>query len=201
MEVLIKEMESGHIPEVVKVHLESFEGFFLSFLGPAFLRELYASLMKDPFGICLVAQNENAVLGFAAGTTRSSGVYSRLFRQRIFRFSLAAAPAIIKRPSIVPRLIRGITDPHGQANSALNRGTLMSIAVLPGEQRRGIGHELVRKFLEEASLAGNNKVDLTTDRYDNESANRFYQKLGFRIESSFWTPKGPEMNRYVIDLE
>ena len=76
MEVLIKEMESGHIPDVIKVHLESFEGFFLSFLGPAFLRELYTSLIMDPFGNCLVAQNEDAVLGFAAGTTRSSGVYS-----------------------------------------------------------------------------------------------------------------------------
>ena len=63
-EVLIKEMDSGYIPEVIKVHLESFEVFFLSFLGPAFLRELYASLIKDPFGICRVAQNENAVLGF-----------------------------------------------------------------------------------------------------------------------------------------
>ena len=201
MEVLIKEMESGHIPEVVKVHLKSFEGFFLSFLGPAFLRELYASLIKDPYRICLVAQKDTAVLGFAAGTIRASGVYSRLFRQRIFRFGLAAVPAIIKQPSIFPRLIRGITDPHGQADSALNRGALMSIAVLPREQRGGIGHELVRRFLEEASLAGSNQVDLTTNRYDNENTNRFYQKLGFRIESSFRTPEGLEMNRYVIDLE
>ena len=77
----------------------------------------------------------------------------------------------------------------------------MSIAVLPREQRGGIGHELVRRFLEEASLAGSNQVDLTTNRYDNENTNRFFQKLGFRIESSFSTPEGLEMNRYVIDLE
>jgi ribosomal protein S18 acetylase RimI-like enzyme len=200
METLIKEMEEGQISSVVAVHLESFQGFFLSFLGPAFLRELYSSMLEDKDGICLVALDHDKVVGFVAGTTRSSGVYSRLLRQRLIRFCAAAVPAVLKRPSILPRLFRGITDPHGEPASDLNRGTLMSIAVLPAEQGKGIGQKLVGAFLEKVSLEGIGQVDLTTDKENNEDANLFYRQLGFRMERTFTTREGRVMNQYLIDL-
>lgn len=201
MDYLIKEMEEEQISSVVAVHLAGFQGFFLSFLGPAFLRQLYSSLIEDKYGVCFVAVDTNGVVGFVAGTTRSSGVYSRLLRQSLIKFSLAVIPAVLKRPSIVPRLFRGINDPHGEPISDSNRGTLMSITVLPDEQGKGIGQKLVRAFLKQASTQGVGQVDLTTDQDDNESTNLFYRQLGFRLERSFRTPEGRGMNQYAIDLD
>ena len=114
MESMIVEMRKDHINEVVQVHLAGFEEFFLSVLGPAFLRELYLSLLEDAEGICLVAIEGERVLGFVAGTSRSSGVYSRLLRQRFTRFCLAAVPAVLKQPAILPRLVNRLRGSPGE---------------------------------------------------------------------------------------
>ena len=201
METMIKEMRKEDIPGVVAVHLAGFEGFFLSVLGPAFLRELYFSLTEDLHGICLVAMEQDRVLGFVAGTSKSSGVYSRLLRQRLVRFCLAAVPAVLKQPAIVPRLINRIRSPHGEGAPTLSRGTLMSIAVHPSQQGKGIGQVLVRDFLERAAQAGCKEVDLTTDKEQNELVNHFYKQQGFRLERTFTTPEGRRMNQYLIELE
>jgi len=50
----ICQMQLTDIDSVVKIHLSSFEGFFLSFLGEAFLKELYAGILAEPSGICFV---------------------------------------------------------------------------------------------------------------------------------------------------
>lgn len=195
-------MNQGHVPQVVDVHLAGFAGFFLSFLGPSFLRELYSSLIGDPYGVCLVALDAaDEVVGFAAGTSKSSGVYSRLLRQRLIPFALAVLPAILKKPAILPRLWRGITNPQSQPASDQKRGRLMSIAVDPPQQGKGIGKLLVKDFLELISQRGVHQVDLTTDKVDNQATNLFYQRLGFIIERSYTTPEGREMNQYLIDLE
>lgn len=201
MNYSIQSMDRRHVPDVVAVHLESFQGFFLSILGPAFLRELYLSLLGAADGICLAATDGDRVLGFVAGTSRSSGVYSRLLRQRLVRFCLAALPAVLKQPALVPRLINRLRDAHGEGSSTPGRGTLMSIAVSPAQQGKGLGQSLVQGFLERAALAGCREVDLTTDKEENDTVNHFYRQQGFRLERTFTTPEGRVMNQYLIELE
>ena len=87
-----------------------------------------------------------------------------------------------------------------QVTAENDRGTLMSIAVLPGKQNKGIGHLLTKAFLEEAKERGLRQVDLTTDKLNNGSVNAFYLREGFYLSRSFVTPEGREMNEYVINL-
>ncbi len=61
-----------------------------------------------------------------------------------------------------------------EASKADYQGTLMSIAVLPSCQGKGIGTALVKAFLEEAYLRGLKRVVLTTDRSGNDAVNHFY---------------------------
>ena len=133
------------------------------------------------------------------GTAQPSGFYGRLLRYRWWRFTLVSLLPIIKRPAIVPRLFRAFTKPK-TAKHEEYRGTLMSIAVLPEVQNKGIGQMLVQAFLEEGVKRGLQKIDLTTDRDDNAAANRFYQKLGFVCARTFTTPEERAMNEYVIVL-
>ena len=87
-----------------------------------------------------------------------------------------------------------------QADPGEGCATLMSIAVLPEAQGHGAGKALVCAFLEEAARRGSKHVNLTTDRDSNDSTNRFYQKLGFRLHRTYTTPEGRAMNEYRIDL-
>jgi ribosomal protein S18 acetylase RimI-like enzyme len=195
----IKRMVPADVSAVVQVHLDSFLGFFLTFLGPAFLRELYVATLTDSSGISFVAEDGQGICGFVAGTAQPSGFYRRLLRRRWWRFALAAVLPVLKRPSIIARLLRAFSMP-GQVTQQEKRGTLMSIAVLPEAQGRGIGQALVKAFLEEATRRCLRQVDLTTDRNNNEATNRFYQNLGFSCESTFTTSEGRVMNEYVVSL-
>lgn len=196
---MIRTMNENDIEAVVQVHMKSFSSFFLTFLGAAFLRELYAATLADPSGICFVAVNGKNICGFVTGTSQPSGFYRRLLQSRWLHFALASAIPVIKKPSIVPRLVRAFTMPE-IVTQQKGRGTLMSIAVLPETQGKGIGWDLVRSFLAEAARHGVCRIDLTTDRNNSETTNRFYHKLGFTCERSFVTPEGRAMNEYIIDV-
>lgn len=188
------------VGRIVAVHLRSFRGFFLSSMGPAFLHQLYAAILQDPTGIEFVAVRGDEVLGFVAGTSQSAGFYRRLIRRRWWRFALASMPAFLRRPWILRRLARAFAMPE-QAAERGDRGTLMSIAVDPQMQGRGIGKALVVAFLQAAYSYGASQVDLTTDHDGNEAVNRFYQNLGFVRERVYSTPEGRVMNEYVTSTE
>ena len=46
-------MGSNDVQDVASIHLEAFQGFFLTFLGAKFLSELYSSTLNDSFGNCI----------------------------------------------------------------------------------------------------------------------------------------------------
>jgi len=195
----IREMRWSDTATVVAVHLEAFPGFFLSFLGPSFLRELYSSIVLDAAGISFVCCQGTRIKGFVAGTIQPAGFYSRLVRQRWWRFALASTKPALFKPVIIPRLFRALRMPS-EVQSQLGVGTLMSIGVLPDAQRQGIARELVKRFLFKAKRRGLTQVNLTTDRLNNEKVNQFYEGLGFGVIRTFTTPEGRQMNEYAICL-
>jgi ribosomal protein S18 acetylase RimI-like enzyme len=192
-------MEFGDVIRVVELHRLGFSGFFLTFLGAAFLRELYRATLADPSGVGIVAEHHGIICGFVSGTFQPVDFYSRLLRKRWWRFAIAALFPFIKKPSIIFRLLRAFSKP-GEAMNKLGCGTLMSLAVMPDAKGQGLGEALVCAFLKESSLRGLKCVDLTTDRDNNEQVNIFYQKMGFVRNRTYTTPEGRVMNEYVYSL-
>jgi GNAT superfamily N-acetyltransferase len=192
-------MQSADVDDVIRVHKDGFQGFFLTFLGPAFLREFYAGVCEDPSGIAIV-YDDDSVSGFVVGTVEPSGFYKRLIQKRWWKFGLASLKPVLIRPSIVPRLLRALTLPGKTANTQLRMGTLMSLAVMQGSNGKGIGKQLVTSFLENCQERQVEIVNLTTDALGNDSTNEFYRKMGFTISKVFVTPEGRLMNEYVIRL-
>jgi len=195
----ILKMQSRDIDSVTQIHLLSFKGFFLSFLGYQFLAELYDGIVSDPNGIAFVANSDNGILGFVAGTDSPQGFYRRLLRQRWWRFAWAAAWPALRKPSIIHRLLRAFSRSRSE-DIHENCATLMSIAVAPDAQGQGIGQQLVQAFLVEVKARGIKQVNLTTDAENNAAANQFYVKQGFTLHKSFVTPEGRRMNEYMIEL-
>ena len=149
----IRAMLSADVASAVRIHIGSFQGFFLSFLGPRFLRELYTGILKDPSGIAYVSKTDGYVIGFVAGSDQPIGLYRRLLIKYWWKFGLAALPAFIRKPSVLPRLIRAMKMPN-QALPADRCGTLMSIAVDRTTQGQGVGKKLVHAFLVEGRKEG-----------------------------------------------
>jgi len=197
----IRPLECEDVDTVVSVHLRAFPSFFLSFLGPRFLREFYGSFLVDPMGLGFVAVDGGGrVLGVVVGPLNPAGYFKRLLKRRWWAFCLASISAVLRRPKVLPRLFRAVVY-RGEAPTGPVRALLSSIAVDPQVQGGGVGRKLVERWVQEVRAAGGSGCFLTTDAEGNEAVNAFYRKLGWKLESSYSTKEGRRMNRYVLDFE
>ena len=80
--------------------------------------------------------------------------------------------------------------------SATGGALLASVCVDPGIHGNGIGTRIVEAFESEMWKRGAKFVYLTTDFDNNQDTQRFYEKIGWSIESEFSTPEGRLMRRY-----
>jgi len=199
---MIRPLIDSDLKMVVKIHLSSFPSFFLSFLGPRFLELFYRSFLEDSAGIGFVALDvDERVLGSVVGPIEPGGYFKRLMKRRWRAFCLASASALLRRPWIASRLLRALwyrgDAPEGDS---VPRALLSSISVAPEAQGRGVGQALVEAWLFEVRRRGGQGAFLTTDAEGDEAVNCFYQRLGWKLESSYTTAQKRRMNRYIYDF-
>ena len=195
----IRRMNVPDVPDVVRVHLVAFPGFFLSFLGPRFLSLFYEECVRLGEIAC-VAISQGRLAGFVMGSAHPAQFYAGLVKRRALRFAAVALPAVIRQPRIALRVARALSKPR-DARRMDGTATLMSLGVAPDRHGQGIGSTLVAAFLAEARARGSSRVDLTTDKVSNEKTNEFYRRLGFVVDREITTPEGRVLNEYAIDLD
>lgn len=202
MGIEIVEITQEGLDDIVHIHIKAFPDFFLSFLGPTFLREFYKSFLEDEQGIGFIAanKNNNEILGAVVGPLNPNGYFKKLLKRKWHAFCLASLKAVVKKPSVIKRLFRAVFY-RGQSPQGGERALLSSIAVSPDVQGKGVGKALVMKWLDVVKAKGKKGAFLTTDAENNDSVNGFYQALGWKLESTYKTPEGRKMNRYVYDFE
>ena len=64
----IRKAKIEDVNEVVNIHCSAFKGFFLTSLGPQFLKFYYTCFLKSNETVTMVAVDEGRILGFAAST-------------------------------------------------------------------------------------------------------------------------------------
>jgi len=139
--MIIRNATEKDIPDVIRIHLKAFDGFFLSLLGPSFLRLLYVSFMNMDSGVMRVIENDNLdVIGFAAGTTTPQIFFSQLRKEKWLQFALSALPGMLRNPVIVTKkLYHALTYKGDKPANLDNAALLSSIAVLPEFSGKSIG--------------------------------------------------------------
>ncbi len=200
MEGDLRPMVDADVCQVSAIHLEAFTGFFLTYLGYRFLCELYQGILQDKSGIALVYVTNDRVMGAIAGTTDPEGFYRRLLINRWWRFAWAALMPSLRQPGRIPRLLRAFSR-GAEKDVHAGCATLLSIAVHPQAQGKGIGKKLVKAFLHKVAASNVRRVNLTTDRDGNDTINQFYLELGFSLVQHYTILGGREMNEYMIDLD
>lgn len=196
-DLIVRELREDDVSACAELHVRSFPGFFLSELGPRFLREFYRGFLGDPSALTAVAlAADGSVEGVVVGTTSPSGFFSRLLRRRLVGFVLASLAVVLRRPNAIPRLFKAVFY-RGQVPVEVEGALLSSICVDPSSQSRGTGSMLIGYFREMAQAAGTGAY-LVTDRDDNEAVNDFYHRNGWRLADHYETSDGRRMNCYVL---
>ncbi|MDC0304887.1 GNAT family N-acetyltransferase [bacterium] len=189
------------VDSIVELHRAAFAGFFLTSLGNSFLRHLYSSFVSDEHGVCFVAEDNNKIIGFVAGTSNPREFFRLIKRTKLWDFAFSAFPGLLKNPVLVIKKCFAALFHKGEPIAGLPKAALLSsLAVNPTVSGRGIGGKLVKAFCLEMANGGFFSVYLVTDAAENDSVNRFYEKCGFSLEASFCRSGNRLMNRWVKTL-
>ena len=173
-------------------------------MGPKFLGHYYEAFLAHPEGSTTLPI-AGRVLGFVVGTLNED-VRSAV-RDRRIGMALASLARVITRPGLLPRVVgrfasveSDIRDPIEARYLRDGAAHLISLAVSSAMTGTGLGTRLVRAFEDGARARGKTTVYLTTAAESNESANRFYQKLGYALIGARSDPDGTRINQYARDL-
>lgn len=183
------------IEQTVDIHLKTFTGFFLTFLGRGFLKELYTGYAQHEKSGLIIAEEEGNVLGFLAYSEDLGGFYKYLIKRRLIQFAWFSFWAFLRKPASFMRLIRAFLKP-GESKREEKYVELASIGVLPEQKGKNIGSELIKCLQTRFDSDKFSYIKLETDAENNDSVNKFYVKNGFSLAGSYVTNEGRKMNEY-----
>lgn len=181
----IRHITAADCDTIAKIHIDAFQGFFLTSLGVAFLRLYYKAVIREKNSVALCAVDDSHhIIGFAVGTLRARGFHKSLLKHNILSFLCEGIRLCITKPAAIWRLVRNME----KNNSPLDDGDyaeLLSIGVIGTNKGSGIGGLLSAAFESETKERGAKKVTLTTDVDDNGYVLAFYEKMGYTLFYEF----------------
>lgn len=191
----VKYDEKKLINDIVTIHLNTFTGFFLTFMGRGFLNQMYTSYCDYEEAGLLVAEEDGKAIGFLAYSSNFSGLYKFMIKTRLIRFGWYSIGAFFRRPSAFLHIISAFLKP-GEAKREEKYVELSSIGVDPNIKSKGIGSLLIDSLKRKVDFTKFAYINLETDAVDNEGAIHFYEKNGFVRERMFETDEGRKMYEY-----
>lgn len=202
-DLVIRPASVSEIRSIAVVHRAAFRSFFLTQLGPAFLRAYYETVLEYPGGILLAAVQDESIIGFSAGFIDPPGFYSLLRKKRL-RMGLAALPWLIMHPANLVRVFwnyRLTLEESRETDPAIAQvAEWSSMGVRPESQGHGAGRQLLAAFIDAARESGASRVRMTTDAVGNDATNQMYVRAGYKLVRVIRRPYGRILNEYELDL-
>lgn len=183
------------IQSIITLHKLSFSGFFLSSMNRGFLRYLYRSVCEYSDGTLLAAVDGDRMVGFIAFGKNISNLYKHMIKHHLIPFMWYSFLAFLRKPKICGKLFRALKMPK-RSKRDNNSVKVSSIGVDPEYRERGVGTMLLDEMKARVDFDTIDYVTLETDKIDNDPANAFYIKNGFKLSYVFETPEGRVMNVY-----
>lgn len=179
-----------------ELHRAGIHKGFLSSLGHGFLRQLYRAIPSCPSGFGFVWEGDDAkVLGFIA----CAESLDRLYRQALLRRGVLIALPLLRslfRPKVIRRITKTLRYPS-EVEKGLPAAELLSIVVSPEARGKGVGKALVAAAVEEFHRRGIEQFKVAVGPW-NTSANKLYQRSGFRLALQRAHHDGRPWNVYVM---
>jgi ribosomal protein S18 acetylase RimI-like enzyme len=175
----------------------------MSSLGVGFLKSYYKTALKYYRTICFVSVDENDnIYGFVLGRVQTKGYLKKLLIRGLPTFFMQGVALIFTNPKALLRLAKNLEkkDRKSDFNDKQNYSEIGLIGVKPELKGKGIGHQLLTIFEEEAKEQGAKKLSLTTDYYNNEHTVKVYKAWGFEIYYDFISYPNRRMYRLIKDI-
>lgn len=196
----VKSEEKELINDIVSIHLNTFTGFFLTFMGRGFLNQMYRSYCDhDESGLLVAEENEKAV-GFLAYSGNFSGLYKYMIKTRLIPFGWYSVGAFFRRPSAFMHIIKAFLKPS-EVKREEKYVELSSIGVDPTIKSKGVGSLLIDELKKIVDFNKFAYITLETDAVNNNGAIHFYEKNGFVRERMYETDEGRKMYEYRFEGE
>lgn len=183
------------VDEIVDIHMTTFQGFFLTFLGKGFLKQLYEGYIEHKKSNLIIARQDKEIVGFIAYSSDISDLYKYLIRKKLLLFAWYSFIAFIKNPKILFRLLSAFSKSE-EVSRKEKYIELASIGVKPDVKAQGIGSSMISYMKKHIDFNKYEYISLETDAENNEYANKFYLKNGFILTRTYKTKQNRKMNEY-----
>lgn len=191
----VKSEEKELINDIVSIHLNTFTGFFLTFMGRGFLNRMYRSYCDHDESGLLIAEDNGKAVGFLAYSGNFSGLYKFMIKTRLIPFGWYSVGAFFRRPSAFMHIIKAFLKPS-EVKREEKYVELSSIGVDPTIKSKGVGSLLIDELKKSVDFNKFAYITLETDAVDNDGAIHFYEKNGFVRERMYETDEGRKMYEY-----
>jgi ribosomal protein S18 acetylase RimI-like enzyme len=190
-------LTKSDVEAVVRLHQRCFPDYFLTQLGPWFLRRFYAEFLFHPLSYGVVLRSTgNELIGFVVGTSDSSAHFCNFYRRNAVRAIPLIAGKLLTRSevrrmigarlghvwfavrSMLPGGKRTAPAPTGPAEQCAVR--LLSIAIAPEQRGTGAAQAITEYFESVLRQAGHRRYGLSV-RPTNGRAIRFYRRTGWQL--------------------
>ncbi len=195
--VQVAPLTLADLAEVAALHQRCFPDYFLTQLGPWFLRRFYGEFLRQQLSCGVVARTSaGEVIGFVVGTSDSPGHFRSFYRRNAaMAVPLIAAKLVtnsrirhtigarfghirVAMRSLLPGGEKQVVAPTGPANQCPVR--LLSIAVSSGHRGSGAAQAMTEYFESMLREKGHKRYGLSV-RPENGRAIAFYRRTGWQV--------------------
>ena len=176
-QIEFQDLQVEYAEQVAALHIQCISTGFISSMGIDFVTCLYEAIVQSNSSFGVVAVRNEKVLGFAAFTTNINTLYKSIIWRKGLRFALILAGQICSLKQ-VKKIFETVFYPTRIKNKDLPSAELLSIAVAPEEQRKGLASQLVEMGFRHCRETGVDKVKVLIGT-DNKAGNKLYIKSGF----------------------
>lgn len=185
---------------IAELHSTSITTGFLSTLGADFLSELYKAMHAQNKACLLVAETENDVCGFIAGTIDTKGLYKSVLLKNWYQF-LFPLVRFTFNLKVISQSFETLNYGFRKEKDSIPNmcsAELLSVAVDTNVRGKGIGKELVESLEDYFSRNNITHYKVVTFSKD-QNANKFYLSCKFKLDRQF-THHGNLLNQYVKEI-
>jgi ribosomal protein S18 acetylase RimI-like enzyme len=179
----VLQLDDGSLGRLAVLHC-SVMHTLLSDLGFPIVLKYYQVARSDTSVVGMILlDSSDEIVGWAIGSPDPSSLNSRL-RQPVLWFFAQMMRVAVTRPLVLKQLVSSVLASSSEMEMKKDAIELTYIGVSSAHQGKGLGRELLHKFVEESRSRGYHSVVLSVEE-ENKAAVALYEKNGFNIIRSF----------------
>lgn len=195
----IRKADSINARACALIHQQEIPTGFLSQLGTPFLKLLYTAMIRSRKVICLVVEDESdQVVGFVCGCSHVGKFYKEFIIKHSLKAFLILLPQLL-RPTIFKKVLETAKYEGNSDAPGLPQAELLAIAVRPHVRGTAVAQKLTEALFTECREREIQNIKVVVGS-ENIRANRFYEKLGFKLHSNTSVHESEVSNVYVKAL-